>query len=87
MPQGGYPIPPAELVVGPFGGELEIFEKEQFGAFRYNPSYDFSETFYAFVAWKMIGWGTETEITKHNRDYIIRNRPEVAKYYQLEECK
>ena len=22
MPQGGYPIPPAELVVGPFGGEL-----------------------------------------------------------------
>lgn len=21
MPQGGYPIPPAELVVGPFGGE------------------------------------------------------------------
>ena len=67
--------------------ELEIFEKEQFGAFRYNPSYDFSETFYAFVAWKMIGWGTETEITKYNRDYIIRNRPEVAKYYQLEECK
>lgn len=25
LPQGGYPIPPAELVVGPFGGEwLEI---------------------------------------------------------------
>lgn len=24
MPQGGYPIPPAELVVGPFGGELSI---------------------------------------------------------------
>ncbi len=23
MPQGGYPIPPAELVVGPFGGELK----------------------------------------------------------------
>lgn len=22
LPQGGYPIPPAELVVGPFGGEL-----------------------------------------------------------------
>ena len=22
MPQGGYPIPPAELVVGPFGGEF-----------------------------------------------------------------
>ena len=24
MPQGGYPIPPAELVVGPFGGELKL---------------------------------------------------------------
>lgn len=24
MPQGGYPIPPAELVVGPFGGELRF---------------------------------------------------------------
>ena len=23
MPQGGIPIPPAELVVGPLGGELE----------------------------------------------------------------
>ena len=22
MPQGGFPIPPAELVVGPLGGEL-----------------------------------------------------------------
>ena len=26
LPQGGYPIPPAELVVGPFGGELLIDE-------------------------------------------------------------
>ena len=24
MPQGGYPIPPAELVVGPFGGESAV---------------------------------------------------------------
>lgn len=29
MPQGGYPIPPAELVVGPFGGELSLdYENE-----------------------------------------------------------
>ena len=24
MPQGGFPIPPAELVVGPLGGELDV---------------------------------------------------------------
>lgn len=27
MPQGGYPIPPAELVVGPFGGEFLLSDK------------------------------------------------------------
>jgi len=31
LPQGGYPIPPAELVVGPFGGEFdgEVIDEEQ----------------------------------------------------------
>ena len=38
MPQGGYPIPPAELVVGPFGGEfindfLEIDEFREIAVF------------------------------------------------------
>ena len=53
------------------------------GKFRYNPLYDFRDTFYAFVAWKLLGWGTEIEITEYNRDYIRRHRPEVAEYYRL----
>ena len=33
MPQGGFPIPPAELVVGPLGGELKI-EKSAFSSYE-----------------------------------------------------
>ncbi len=63
--------------------KLNEFEDWYLGKFRYNPLYDFRDTFYAFVAWKLLGWGTETEIKEYNRDYIRRNRPEVAEYYRL----
>lgn len=62
---------------------LDEFENSYLGKYRYSPLYDFYDTFYAFVAWKMLGWGTETEITEYNRDYIMRNNPEVAEYYRL----
>ncbi|MDE7476811.1 MAG: hypothetical protein K2M91_02485 [Lachnospiraceae bacterium] len=62
---------------------VDNFESKYLGRFRYSPLYDFSETLYAFVAWKMLGWGNETDVTEYNRDYILRNRPDVAKYYQL----
>ena len=63
--------------------KLNEFEDWYLGKFRYNPLYDFRDTFYAFVAWKLLGWGTEIEITEYNRDYIRRHRPEVAEYYRL----
>lgn len=62
---------------------LNEFEDWYLGKFRYNPLYDFRDTFYAFVAWKLLRWGTEIEITEYNRNYIRRNRPEVAEYYRL----
>ena len=35
MPQGGYPIPPAELVVGPLGGELCGYRKPNKAGLEY----------------------------------------------------
>ena len=63
--------------------ELNTFEDWYLGKYRYMPLYNFYDTFYAFVAWKMLGWGTEAEITEYNRNYIMRNNPEVAEYYRL----
>ena len=85
----GYSFKKNHIISPSFASSAELyeavdnFESKYLGAFRYSPLYDFSETLYAFVAWKMLGWGSELEITEYNRDYILRNRPDVAKYYQL----
>ena len=62
---------------------VEDYENRYLKNFRYKPLYDFSETLYAFVAWKMLEWGNEADITEYNRDFILRNHPETAEYYQL----
>lgn len=87
----GYSIKRNHITSPSFNSRFELyravkdFEDRYMGEFRYRPLYDFSETFYAFVAWKMLKWVTEVDITEYNRDFLLRNHPEMAEYYQLGE--
>ena len=62
---------------------LNKFETKYLGEFRYNPLIDFSETWYALVITKCLG-GSDLELMEYNRDFMIQNHPDIAKYYQLE---
>lgn len=61
---------------------IEFVENIAFGEFRYNPLFDFTETWYALILWKMLDL-PEEDIMAYQRDYIINNKPEVAEYYGI----
>ncbi len=37
---------------------------------------------YAFVMRKMLGWGTARDLEDYNREYILRNDEDAARYYR-----
>lgn len=63
---------------------LNAFEMKCLGEYCYNPLVDYTDTWYALVIQKMFGAFTELELKEYNRDYMIRNRPDIAEYYQLD---
>lgn len=76
MPQGGYPIPPAELVVGPFGGELEIeFELENVGlcTFAVSKGEEFVLPNEVFVDSSKIEWTAPTATDEYIFPYMRVN--------------
>lgn len=87
----GYSIKNNRITSPSFNSYSELYkavrdyEESYLKEFRYKPLYDFSATFYAFVAWRMLGWYTEAEIMEYNRDFILRYCPNLAEYYMLGE--
>ncbi len=62
---------------------LNDLEDMMFGEFRYNPLIDFSKTFYAYILCRCLGEFTMQDVMEYNRDYHIRNNPDIARYYML----
>jgi hypothetical protein len=62
---------------------LADFENKYLGKFRYNPLNDFTETWYAYLVYKMLGYITAKDLEDYNRDFMISRYPEIAQYYQL----
>lgn len=78
----GYLISPKYNTEKEMYDAIKTIETMLFGEFRYNPLLDFSETWYALILWKMLDL-PEEDIMAYQRDYIIRNKPEVAEYYGI----
>jgi hypothetical protein len=62
---------------------LEDFETTYLGEYRYNPLEDYSDTWYAYIAQRMLGVISQDELEDYNRQYMIANHPDVADYYNL----
>lgn len=78
----GYLVSPEYNTEKEMYNAIQMIETMLFGEFRYNPLLDFSETWYALILWKMLSL-PEEDIMAYQRDYIIHNKPDVAKYYGI----
>lgn len=78
----GYLVSPEYNTEKEMYNAIQMVETMLFGEFRYNPLLDFSETWYALILWKMLSL-PEEDIMAYQRDYIIHNKPDVAKYYGI----
>lgn len=63
--------------------KLVAYEKEEFGEFAYNPLHDFTETWYAYMLYAMLGTISEKELREYQKDYILRNDKAAARYYKI----
>ena len=63
--------------------EIQRIETAYLGEYRYNPLVDFSDTWYAWVLSNMTNTITQDELEEYQRDYMKRNNPAIADYYQL----
>ncbi|MCM1217793.1 MAG: hypothetical protein NC548_25155 [Lachnospiraceae bacterium] len=56
-------------------------EKQRFGDYAYNPLTDFTDTWYGFVLYKMLRWGTLKDLEDYNRSYFIKHDKVMMHYY------
>lgn len=61
--------------------EFTDCEKREYNEFAYNPLTDFTDTWYAYAAYKMLGIGSQEELEEYNREFIIGTDEDTAKYY------
>lgn len=57
-------------------------EKKKYGEFAYNPLVDFTNTWYAYVLYKMLGICEFDDLKVYNIAYIESYEPDVARYYK-----
>ncbi len=65
--------------------EVNRLEKALFGEFAYDPLMDFRDTFYAYVAYRCLGWYSLEEVKEYNREYFLEHNSGVSEYYLLKE--
>ena len=58
-------------------------ERKNYGEFAYNPLKDYRETWYAYILYKMLHIGTESDLDEYNKDYICRNDENMVRYMQF----
>lgn len=87
--QAGFKLEGDYLISPIYNSEKELFEAvnkvEKFllGEYRYNPLVDFSDTWYAYAIYKLLGICSMNEVMSYNADFMHRYHSNIAKYYQL----
>lgn len=87
--QAGFKLEGDYFISPIYSSEKELFEAvnkvEKFllGVYRYNPLIDFSETWYAYAFYKLLGACSMDEVKHYNVDFMKRKHPNIAKYYML----
>lgn len=57
-------------------------ERAKYGEYAYDPLVDFTNTWYAYVLYKMLGICEFDDLKVYNIAYIERYEPDVARYYK-----
>lgn len=87
--QAGFKLEGIYFISPIYDSEKELFEAvnkvEKFllGKYRYNPLVDFSDTWYAYAIYKLLGACSMNEVMSYNADFMHRHYPNIAKYYIL----
>lgn len=87
--QAGFKLEGIYFISPIYNSEKELFEAvnkvEKFllGGFRYNPLVDFSDTWYAYAIYKLLGACSMNDVKLYNKDFIYRHHSNIAKYYML----
>lgn len=87
--QAGFKLEGDYFISPVYNSEKELFEAvnkvEKFllEEYRYNPLVDFSDTWYAYAFYKLLGACSMNEVKQYNADFMHRYHPNIAKYYQL----
>ena len=63
-------------------GMLTDYALKEHGEFAYNPLVDFTNTWYAYVLYKMLGICEFDDLKVYNIAYIESYEPDVARYYK-----
>ena len=89
--QAGFKLEGDYFISPTYNSEKELFkavnkvEKFLLGEYRYNPLVDFSETWYAYAFYKMLGDCSMYDVKRYNADFMRRNHKNIACYYMLYE--
>lgn len=87
--QAGFKLEGDYFISPIYDSEKELFEAvnkvEKFllGEYRYNPLVDFSETWFAYAIYKLLGICSMDDVKQFNAGFMRRHHPNIAKYYQL----
>lgn len=87
--QAGFKLEGDYFISPVYNSEKELFEAvnkvEKFllGEYRYNPLVDFSDTWYTYAIYKLLGICSIDDVKQFNAGFMRRHHPNIAKYYQL----